>query len=246
MEFERQPITVLAATGVEWRAVRHALAGAGNPPWVALVRCGIALSRWESPPPPAPALVTCGLAGGLRPDLRPGTVVVADSVTMEDGEPVACNPGLVAVLVAGARACGREPVVGPVLTARLMVVGTARQTWAEKGFVAAEMETGLLAPTGAPLGCLRVVLDAPGREVSARWSRGGRAALDPRRWAEALWLAARAPGYARRAARCLAAGLARAESQGVPPGPPDQPSAASCEEAMTRATTPSSETSTPR
>ncbi len=222
---------VLAPMGLEWRAVRRALAAAGNP--APAVRCGISLSRWEPPSPPLPALITCGLAGGLRPDLRPGTVVVAESVAFEDGDPVACDPGWVAALVAGARACGEEPVVGPMLTARRLVVGDARRSWVEKGFVAAEMETALLASTGAPLASLRVIIDAPAAEVSEHWVSPRRAALDPRRWREAAWLATQAPGYARLAARCLAAGLA-------------QRSSASGEAATTRATTPSRETSTPR
>jgi hypothetical protein len=199
-------VVVLAATGLEWRAVRRALAAAGNPARV--VRCGVALDRWEPPPPPRPALITCGLAGGLRSDLRPGTVVIATSVAVEDGEPVQCDPELVAALTAGARACGQEPVMGPMLTSRRLVTGAARRTWAERGYVAAEMETALLASTGAPLASLRVVIDAPAAELSENWTSPTRAALDPRRWREGLWLAARAPGCARLAARCLVAGLA--------------------------------------
>jgi len=204
-------VLVLAPMGLEWRAVRRALADAADP--APLVRCGISLRRWEPPPPPLPALITCGLAGGLRPELRPGTVVVADSVAFEDGEPVDCDPGWVSALVAGARACGHEPVVGPVLTAGRLVVGEARRTWAQRGFVAAEMETALLASSGAPLASLRVIIDAPAAEVSGRWTSPGRAALDPRRWPEAFWLAGRAPRYSRLAARCLVAGLATAERQ---------------------------------
>jgi 4-hydroxy-3-methylbut-2-enyl diphosphate reductase len=196
---------VLAPMGLEWRAVRRALAAAGNP--APVVRCGISLSRWEPPPPPRPALITCGLAGGLRSDLLPGTVVVADSVAFEDGDRVGCDPQWVAALIAGARACGQEPVVGPMLTARRLVVGDARRAWAARGFVAAEMETALLASIGAPLASLRVIVDAPAAEVSERWTSPGRAALDPRRWREAAWLAARAPGYARLAARCVAGAL---------------------------------------
>ncbi|HBV94746.1 MAG: hypothetical protein ABSC16_05505 [Candidatus Dormibacteria bacterium] len=204
-ETSDRDVLVLAPMGLEWRAVRRALAAAGNP--APVVRCGISLSRWEPPPPPRPALITCGLAGGLWSDLRPGTVVVAESVAFEDGDPVACDPRWVAALVAGARACGQEPVVGPMLTARRLVVGEARRAWAEKGFVAAEMETALLASTGAPLASLRVIVDAPAAEVSERWTSPGRSALDPRRWREAAWLAARAPGYARLAARCVAGAL---------------------------------------
>ena len=205
-EAPNQDVVVLAAMGMEWRAIRRALSATGNPAQV--VRCGIGLQRWSPPPPPRPVFITCGLAGGLRSDLPPGTVVVADSVALEDGVAVACDPGWVAALVAGVRACGHEPVVGPMLTARRLVVGDARSAWAGKGFVAADMETALLAPTGAALVSLRVILDAPAAEVSGHWVTSGHAALDPRRWREAMWLAARAQRYSRLAARCLAAGLA--------------------------------------
>jgi hypothetical protein len=205
-DLPRQEVVVLAALGTEWRAIRRALSSTASPAQV--VRCGMRLKGWAPPPPPRPAFITCGLAGGLRSDLPPGTVVVADRVALEDGELVACDPRWVAALVAGARACGHEPVVGPILTTRRLVVGTARETWAGKGFVAAEMETALLIPTGAPLASLRVILDAPAAEVSEHWVTPGRAAIDPRRWREAIWLAARAPRYTRLAARCLATGLA--------------------------------------
>ena len=208
---------MLAAMGIEWRAIRRALSPTASPAQV--VRCGIRLKGWVPPPPPRPAFITCGLAGGLRSDLPPGTVVVADTVAMEDGEPVACDPGWVAALVAGARACGHEPVVGPMLTTRRLVVGNAREAWAGKGFVAAEMETALLIPTGAPLASLRVILDAPAAEVSEHWVTPGRAAIDPRRWREAMWLAVRAPRYTRVAARCLAAGLAPKAAQPGAPSP---------------------------
>jgi hypothetical protein len=205
-DLSRQEVLVLAAMAMEWRAIRRALAATGNPAQVA--RCGIALRHWTPPPPPHPAFITCGLAGGLRADLPPGPVVVADAVATEDGEPVACDPRWVAALTAGARACGHEPVVGPMLTARRLVVGDARAGWAGKGFAAAEMETALLIATGAPLASLRVIIDAPAAEVSEHWVSPGRAAIDPRRWREAMWLGARAPRYSRLAARCLAAGLA--------------------------------------
>ncbi len=215
VESPGRDVVVLAAMPIEWRAIRHALSVSGSPAQV--VRCGIGLKRWVPPPAPMPAFITCGLAGGLRSELPPGTVVVASSVAMEDGEPVACDPAWVAALISGARACGHEPVVGPMLTARRLVVGDARGVWAERGFVAAEMETALLIPTGAPLASLRVVIDAPAAELSERWVAPGRAAINPWRWREAMWLAARAPRYSRLAASCLAAGLTWAEEL-LPPG----------------------------
>jgi hypothetical protein len=81
------------------------------------------------------------------------------------------------------------------------------------------METALLIPTGAPLASLRVILDAPAAEMSEHWVTPGRAAMDPRRWREAMWLAVRAPRYTRLAARCLAAGLAPKAAQPGAPSP---------------------------
>jgi hypothetical protein len=200
---------VLAATWLEWCAVRRVLATRRGTR-VDLVRCGVALRRWTPPAGHRAALVTCGIAGGLVADLPPGTVVIAESVALEGGEPVACDQGWVRALVAGAREMGHQPAVGPLLTARRPVVGAARHAWAQRGFLAVEMETALLAPIGAPLASLRVILDAPSREMSPGWAAPARAALDPRRWGEMVWLASRAPSYARRAALCLATGLEHA------------------------------------
>jgi hypothetical protein len=198
---------VLAPTWVEWRPLRRSLAAAEARGEVEVVRCGVALRRRLAPPQHERTLITCGLAGGLASDLDPGAVVVADSVAVEDGEPVACDPRWVELLVAGARACGREPVVGPLLTARALILGAARRRWAERGFVAADMETALLVPSGSPVASLRVVLDTGAAELSERWLNPMLSSLDPRRWREALGLARRAPAYSRLAARCVAAAL---------------------------------------
>lgn len=198
---------VLAPMWVEWRPLRRALAPARRRGRVEVVRCGIALRRHVPAADRERPLITCGLAGGLDPAIVPGTVVVANSVAIEGGETVACDPRWVDLLAAGARACGREPVVGPLLTARSLIVGEARRHWAERGFIAADMETALLVPRGAPVASLRVVLDTAAAEVSEEWVRPARSALDPRRWTEALWLLRRAPAFSALAARCLAAAL---------------------------------------
>ncbi|HXZ99799.1 MAG TPA: hypothetical protein VEK76_05565 [Candidatus Binatia bacterium] len=199
---------LLAPTRLEWLALRRCLAANGPAPGIEVIRCGVGMRRYQPPSGTRSALITCGLAGGLRPELIPGTVVVASSVAMEDGEPVGCDPAWVGTLTAGVRSLGIEPVVGPMVTVRRLAVGPERVVWAARGFAAADMETALIAPTGAPLGSLRVILDAPSREVSAGWSSPRRAGVDPRRWSEMAWLARRAPAYALLAGRCLAAGLA--------------------------------------
>jgi hypothetical protein len=198
---------VLAPMWVEWRPLQRALAAARRRGEVEVVRTGIGLRRGVPAADRERPVITCGLAGGLCPDLVPGTVFVADSVAMENGERVACAPRWVEALAAGARACGHEPVIGPLLTARSLIVGEARRRWAERGFVAVDMETALLVPSGAPVASLRVVLDTGAAEVSERWVSPARSALDPRRWTEAAWLFRRAPAYSALAARCLAAAL---------------------------------------
>ncbi len=200
---------VLAPMWVEWRPLQRALAPAERRGEVEVVRCGIALRRSVPAADRERPVITCGLAGGLRPDLEPGTVFVADSVALEDGERVACDPGWVELLIAGARSSGHEPLVGPLLTARSLIVGEERRPWAERGFLAVDMETALLVPSGAPVASLRVILDTGSAEVSERWVTPARSALDPRRWAEAMWLFRRAPAYSALAARCLAAALGR-------------------------------------
>jgi len=208
----QRPI-VVAATRVEARAAQRALGGAA-----AVVEVGVALSRVRardgaaSPPglplPPSTwegAVVTCGVAGALRP-LPVGTVLVPERVGRPDGSTLACDPELVAALVAAAHRLGLAPERGPLLTADHLVVGGERRRWAEHGYVAVDMETGLVP--ARRLAAVRVVLDGPDRELDpawhgARWPPGRPSALR-----QLPWLAWEAPRCARRAAAVLAEALA--------------------------------------
>jgi hypothetical protein len=198
----REPaVTVVAATRLEAWAVRRALPGAR------VVEAGVGLIRLRGDPP-GPVVVTCGLAGALRPDLPTGTVIVPEAVRRPGGAWVACDPALVASLVAAARRLGFEPERGPLATAPALVRGAARTWWAGQGCAAVDMETGLL--TAPRVAAVRVILDTPERDLSEVWRRPLLAFACPAAWREAAWLCREAPRCARRAAAVLAAALSPA------------------------------------
>ncbi len=195
-------VCVLAATRIEAWAARYVL-----PREVAVLRTGIGLRR--GPPPRVRAFVSCGLAGALSDSLAPGAVVVPRWVGLPSGERLECYPPLVEALARAARELGCEPVTGPMLTAPSLVTGRARREWAGRGFVAVDMETGLLLrrfPRGA---AVRVVLDTPERDLSAGWERPARALLDPTLWPQAARMGLLAPACALRAAEVVRRALGR-------------------------------------
>jgi len=196
----RRRVQILAPTLLEYWAVRRTLPGSGAS-WA-----GVRLARWKGAREGSIAVV-CGLAGALTPGLRPGTILVPERVGLPDGRTMRCDPALVQALVIAAHTLGVQPNTGPLLTARSLVVGTARQEWAGRGFVAADMETGLLAEQNLRVATIRVVLDSPERGISREWLRPADALLRPRLWGELFWLCRVAPRYALHAARVLKAGL---------------------------------------
>src|SRR6266478_2268237 len=96
---------------------------------------------------------------------------------------------------------------GPLLTAQSLITGGDRRDWSQRGFVAADMETGLLAGRNLRVATIRVVLDSPERGISPDWLRPTRALLQPPLWRELFWLSRVAPQYALRAAHVLKVGL---------------------------------------
>lgn len=116
-----------------------------------------------------------------------------------------CDPVLVQALVTAARALGFQPDTRPLLTAPSLVVGKERGDWYRQGFVAADMETGLLGGRDLRVATVRVVLDSPEYNISQDWLRPARALIQPRLWRELFWLARAAPRYALRAAQVLKA-----------------------------------------
>src|SRR5919205_1517791 len=191
---------ILAPTLLEYWAVRRTLSGA-DVRWA-----GMRLARWQGAGEGS-SVVVCGLAGALLPSLRPGTVLVPAWVGLPDGGTMRCDPALVQALAAAARALGFQTDTGPLLTAPSLVVGAARQQWAGHGFVAVDMETGLLAERNLRVATIRVVLDSLDQGISRHWLEPAGAMLRPRLWRELVWLSRVAPPYALRAARVLKVAL---------------------------------------
>lgn len=191
-------ITVIAATRLEASALRRTARGER------IIEAGIGLSRLRGREL-GPAVVSCGLAGAVRAGLPTGSVVIPEKVLRPGGEWLTCDPALVESLVAASRELGLKPERGPLGTAATFVRGAARATWAGRGCVAVDMETGLL--TAPRIAAVRVVLDTPERDLSAVWRRPVLVFAHPEVWREAVWLCREAPRCARRAAAVLAAAL---------------------------------------
>ncbi len=193
-------VEILAPTFLEYWAVRRIL------PHVRVSRAGVRLTHWKGERQGS-IVVVCGLAGALAPTLPPGTVLIPEWVGLANGQIMQCDPVLVRTLVIAARALHFQPETGPLLTARSLIVGNERHTWFQRGFVAADMETGLLAGRSQRVATVRVVLDSPAQGISADWLRPARVLLYPPLWRELFWLSRVAPRYALRAAHVLKGGL---------------------------------------
>jgi adenosylhomocysteine nucleosidase len=120
----------------------------------------------------ATALVSFGLAGGLDPALRPGTVIVP-SVVLSDGERLAVDGGL------AARFGG---VTGQVILAGSRVVASAAEKqglFAATGAQAVDLESGAVARValayGLPFVVVRAICDPAERDLPA----AALVALDP-------------------------------------------------------------------
>lgn len=111
-----------------------------------------------------PGWISAGLCGGLGPQVLPGHLVVADSVTVGDRHiPVAHARDLAARL----RAAELVVHVGPVAASDHIVRGRERRQLAKAGFLAVDMESGALAELAGdkPFAVVRVALDTPGRPL---------------------------------------------------------------------------------
>ena len=193
--FPNRSITVVTATPLETKAVRRAAPG------FRCVEAGIGLAKVRGDDL-GEIVVSCGLAGGLRPDLPTGTVVVPGEVVTTSGERIICDRELTNALAAAARLVAHVEC-GPLLTSPTLIAGAARSEWARRGCVAVDMETGFIR--ARRLAAIRVILDTPERELSDAWLRPARALLRPRAWTQALWLAREGPRCAKLAAQVLAA-----------------------------------------
>jgi 4-hydroxy-3-methylbut-2-enyl diphosphate reductase len=111
-----------------------------------------------------------GVCGALTPDLHPGDVVVASTVSSQNGEVWLDLPG--ADLIASDLVSRGIPThVGPILSTDHVVTREARPHLAARGWLAVDMESAWLAeaagsPGGArPIAVVRVVLDTPDHEL---------------------------------------------------------------------------------
>jgi phosphorylase superfamily protein len=198
----------LTPTLLEWWAVRRTL------PRVRPLWTGVRLARWRGAPEGS-AVVICGLAGALTPDLRAGAVLAPEWVGRPDGTIMRCDAGLMRALLDAATALGFQPETGPLLTAPTLVTGPDREMWARRGYVAADMETGLLADARLRVATVRVILDDAENPISEQWLTPLRALLRPSAWRELWWLRQAAPAYSLRAAEVLKA----ASRRFAPPDP---------------------------
>lgn len=192
--------TVVVATRTEARAFRSVAPG------ITVRHAGVALKGWKQEIP-TPVVISAGLAGGLTAAVQPGVVVVPERIATGAGDPIECDAAWTEALISAAERVGCPVVREGIVTLPAMATGAQREEWAARGFVAADMESGLLALRAPRCAAVRVVLDTPARDLSARWRRPALAALDPRNWSDAIWLARHAPQLARRAAHVVRAAI---------------------------------------
>lgn len=178
-----------------------------------------------------PVLVA-GVAGGLAPGVRPGDLVVADTVVI-DGRPpgtghapgsdapvagdVTAVPGA-AALADALRRAGLRTHVGPIVSTSRPATGARRQALAGTGALAVDMESAWLAPPdNSPFAVVRAVVDTADRPLvrpGTVWR--GLAALRTLRRAAPV-LAAWAASLESAAPKTTAAAAATGTTAGGPP-----------------------------
>jgi hopanoid-associated phosphorylase len=120
-------------------------------------------------------LISFGVAGGLAPDLKPGTCVIGSSVTDESG-----------TRQTDARWANRlmkiipDAVHGPILGVRAPIAHSAekRALYEQTGAIAVDMESQVVAHAaerhGVPLAAIRVVIDPVERTIPRSALAGAR------------------------------------------------------------------------
>ncbi len=121
---------------------------------------------------PDPTLViSTGVCGALRAELRPGTIVVADRLIMassdaERFEEVPVASGQIALIRRALATCRLPIVIGPTLSVRHVLPDGASKQHAhrESGAIAVDMESAAIArecqKENVPFAYVRAVLDA--------------------------------------------------------------------------------------
>jgi 4-hydroxy-3-methylbut-2-en-1-yl diphosphate reductase len=131
-------------------------------------------ARARATPTRHSAMAVAGLAYGLREELAPGMVVVADRVLAEDGS-VAAHLDSAASIAAELAALGAPVTVGPVISVRAWAMSPDRiASLAATGACAADRDSAWLLrdPEDVPVAVVRVIGDNPRRA----WRLGGRLA----------------------------------------------------------------------
>ncbi|MBV8490871.1 MAG: hypothetical protein JO199_10120 [Candidatus Eremiobacteraeota bacterium] len=188
-------VTIACATAVEASNARRTL------PAMRVVETGVALRKLNEDL--GEAVISCGLAGGLDREIPTGAVIVPRVVGRPDGSTLTCDEELSQALFAASEDLGFLTLRDPLITTDDLIRGQERTVWAQRGYAAVDMETGLLeAPRVA---AVRVILDTPLRELSEEWLQPLRAMIKPRNWGEMFWLAREAPQRARSAALVIKA-----------------------------------------
>jgi 4-hydroxy-3-methylbut-2-en-1-yl diphosphate reductase len=135
--------------------------------------------------PPGPLLLV-GVAGAVVPGLAPGDLVVADRVVLDGADDVVlAGAGDIARAL---RIAGLRVHLGAIGGADRVVTGPARTAWAERGAIAVDMESGVLARTGRLAAVVRAIVDTPAHPLVSPGTlpRGSRALRALRRAAPVL------------------------------------------------------------
>lgn len=156
-------LLVLAPLAIEAWIMRRALPGA------IVLKTGAgrekaikALSRVDQID--AEFVVIAGFCGALDPSLHPGDVVVASALRGADEACIALEPDF---LISALGRDGIRARPGLVVSTDHVVRGGARAALYRSGGTAVDMESAWLARAAGsrPLAVVRVVVDAPGREL---------------------------------------------------------------------------------
>ena len=134
--------------------------------------------------PPPRLVISTGVAGGLRPELNAGDLIIAERLLLEaeDGSASAIPVEPAAPSLAAARDCvlsaqdalhraGLPVAVGPLLTARRVLASAAakREASQRTGAIAVDMESAVIAQevaaAGYPFVCVRAVIDEAHHEI---------------------------------------------------------------------------------
>jgi 4-hydroxy-3-methylbut-2-enyl diphosphate reductase len=136
--------------------------------------------------PPTDRLVLTGVAGAVVPGLPPGDIVVADRVVLDGADDVVLRGA--GDLATALRIAGLTVHLGPVGGADRVVTGSARTAWADRGAIAVDMESGVLARTGRLAAVVRAIVDTPAHPLVSLGTlpRGSRALRALRRAAPVL------------------------------------------------------------